>query len=62
MAACSFSETKCATPLRQLWISGPPRVAAVTSSPVTDLITSGPVRNMKLVSLVMMTKSVSAGE
>ncbi|CAB4534934.1 unannotated protein [freshwater metagenome] len=33
-----------------------------TSSPVTVLITSGPVINMWEVSLTMTVKSVSAGE
>ena len=34
----------------------------VTSSPVTVLMTSGPVMNIWLVLSTMMTKSVSAGE
>ena len=34
----------------------------VTSSPVTVLITSGPVMNIWLVWSTMITKSVSAGE
>ncbi len=34
----------------------------VTSSPVTVLMTSGPVMNIWLVWSTMMTKSVSAGE
>ena len=40
----------------------PPRDSKSTSSPVTVLITSGPVMNMCEVSLTMNTKSVIAGE
>ena len=40
----------------------PPSDSKSTSSPVTVLITSGPVMNMWLVSLTMNTKSVIAGE
>ena len=45
-----------------LCTSAPPRVSWSTTSPVTDLITWGPVMKMWLVPRVMMTKSVSAGE
>ena len=40
----------------------PPSDSKSTSSPVTVLITSGPVMNMCEVSLTMNTKSVIAGE
>ena len=40
----------------------PPRSSISTSSPVTVLITSGPVMNMWLVPSTITTKSVSAGE
>jgi len=40
----------------------PPSSSKPTSSPVTVLITSGPVMNMCEVSLTMKMKSVIAGE
>ena len=40
----------------------PPSCSNVTSSPVTVLMTSGPVMNMCDVSWTMYTKSVMAGE
>ena len=46
----------------RLWDSAPPRVSMSTSSPVTDLMTSGPVMNMWEVLSTMITKSFSAGE
>ena len=61
-ACSSFSAAKWATPLRALCVSAPPSSSMLTSSCVTALITSGPVMNMLLVSLVMMMKSVMAGE
>ena len=60
--ASSSSEAKCATPERELWVIAPPSSSKVGSSPVTVLITSGPVMNMCEVSRTMNTKSVSAGE
>ena len=61
--ACpSDSARSWATPLRLLWTRLPPRSPAVTSSPVTALMTSGPVMNIELVGRVMITKSVRAGE
>ena len=40
----------------------PPSSSKVTSSPVTVLITSGPVMNMWLVPSTIRVKSVIAGE
>jgi len=45
-----------------LWVIAPPSASKVVSSPVTVLITSGPVMNMCEVSLTMKMKSVMAGE
>ncbi len=45
-----------------MWVCAPPSSSMVTSSPVTVLMTSGPVMNIWLVWSTMMTKSVSAGE
>jgi hypothetical protein len=45
-----------------LWLIAPPSSSNPTSSPVTVLITSGPVMNMCEVSLTMKMKSVIAGE
>ena len=42
----SFSVAKCATPLVALCTEQPPKSSFVTSSFVTVLITSGPVKNM----------------
>ena len=58
----SSSEAKCATPDLELWLIAPPSSSNSTSSPVTVLITSGPVMNMCDVSLTMKMKSVMAGE
>ena len=60
--ASSSSEAKCATPDFVLWVIAPPSSSNSTSSPVTVLITSGPVMNMCEVSLTMKMKSVIAGE
>ena len=60
--ASSSSTAKCATPLFVLWVIAPPSSSKVTSSFVTSLMTFGPVTNMWLVSLTMITKSVIAGE
>ena len=53
---------KCATPLVLLWVVAPPSASPVTTSPVTVLMTSGPVMNILLVWSTMNTKSVRAGE
>ena len=45
-----------------MWAAAPPSSSKVTSSPVTVLITSGPVMNMWLVPSTMRVKSVIAGE
>ena len=45
-----------------MWVIAPPSSSNSTSSPVTVLITSGPVMNMCEVSLTMKMKSVIAGE
>ena len=60
--ASSSSHAKWATPDFVLWAIAPPSDSKSTSSPVTVLITSGPVMNMWLVSLTMKMKSVIAGE
>ena len=51
-----------ATPEMLACVMAPPSSSNVTSSPVTVLITSGPVMNMCDVSLTMNVKSVMAGE
>ena len=58
----SSSAAKWATPDFELWVIAPPSSSNSTSSPVTVLITSGPVMNMCEVSLTMKMKSVIAGE
>ena len=45
-----------------LWAIAPPSDSKSTSSPVTVLMTSGPVMNMCEVSFTMKMKSVIAGE
>ncbi len=57
-----MSAAKWATPDFVLWVIAPPSSSKVGSSPVTVLITSGPVMNMCEVSLTMKMKSVIAGE
>ena len=54
--------TNDATPERLACVIAPPSSSNVTSSPVTALITSGPVMNMCEVSRTMKVKSVIAGE
>ena len=44
--ASSLSAAKWATPETRAWVSAPPSSSKVTSSCVTDLMTSGPVTNM----------------
>ena len=61
MHSSSESEAKWHTPERVAWLCAPPSSSIVTSSPVTVLITSGPVMNMWLVSRTMKMKSVIAG-
>ena len=51
-----------ATPDLLACVMAPPSSSIVTSSPVTVLITSGPVMNMCEVSFTMKVKSVMAGE
>jgi hypothetical protein len=58
----SSSEAKWATPDFELWLIAPPSSSKPTSSPVTVLMTSGPVMNMCEVSFTMKMKSVIAGE
>jgi hypothetical protein len=60
--ASSSSAAKCATPDLAAWVIAPPSCSIVTSSPVTVLMTFGPVMNMCDVSFTMNTKSVMAGE
>ena len=57
-----MSAANWATPDLVLWVIAPPSSSKVGSSPVTVLITSGPVMNMCEVSLTMKMKSVIAGE
>ncbi len=61
-SASSSSAAMCATPDFELWVIAPPSSSNSTSSPVTVLITSGPVMNMCEVSFTMKMKSVIAGE
>mmetsp|Transcript_16976 Transcript_16976/g.46641 ORF Transcript_16976/g.46641 Transcript_16976/m.46641 type:complete len:226 (+) Transcript_16976:661-1338(+) len=61
MAATSFSNFPCATPLLLTCTLDPPRSSLVTSSLVTVLTTSGPVTNMYEVDSTMKIKSVMAG-
>ena len=61
-ASASSADMKCATPDFVLWVRAPPRSSIVTSSPVTVLMTSGPVMNMCEVWSTMIVKSVIAGE
>ena len=49
-------------PERVLWVRAPPSSSKPTSSPVTVLMTSGPVMNMCEVWSTMTVKSVIAGE
>ncbi len=60
--ASSSSAARCATPDLELWAIAPPSSSKPTSSPVTVLMTSGPVMNMCEVSFTMKMKSVIAGE
>ena len=60
--AASSGKAKWATPLVAACTVAPPRASELTSSPVTALITCGPVMNMLAVLSVMKTKSVRAGE
>ena len=53
---------KCATPLLVAWLPAPPNSSCVTDSPVTALMTSGPVMYICPVPSTMNTKSVRAGE
>ena len=61
-ASSSSSQAPCTTPDRAVCTRAPPSSSWVTSSCVTDRITSGPVRNMLDVPRLMKMKSVSAGE
>ena len=58
----SSSPISDATPDLVACVIAPPSSSNVTSSPVTVLITSGPVMNMCDVSFTMNVKSVIAGE
>ncbi len=59
-ASLSSSATKWTTPECVMWASAPPSCSAVTTSPVTCLMTCGPVMNI-CACRVWMMKSVSAG-
>ena len=59
--ASSPSASRWATPDFLVCTSAPPSSLKVTSSRVTDLITSGPVMNIYDDPRFMMMKSVSAG-
>ena len=61
-SASSSSAARWATPDFELCVIAPPSSSKSTSSPVTVLITSGPVMNMCEVSFTMKMKSVIAGE
>ena len=58
----SLEATRSATPEISEWIFAPPRSSIETSSPVTSLMTDGPVMNIWLVPFTIMMKSVNAGE
>ena len=58
----SSSAGRWATPDFVLCAIAPPSDSKSTSSPLTVLITSGPVMNMCEVSFTMKMKSVIAGE
>ena len=60
--SASSCAMKCATPERSLCVIAPPSSSLVTSSCVTDLMTSGPVMNMYEVFCTIRMKSVIAGE
>ena len=62
MHASSVGAAKWATPLRAVCACAPPNSSWVTSSPVTALMTSGPVMYICPVPSVMKMKSVMAGE
>ncbi len=62
MQSASESATTWATPETEAWVSAPPSASFVTSSCVTDLMTSGPVTNIEAVPRTIRTKSVMAGE
>ena len=62
MASSSVLAVKCVTPLFVACTEAPPRFSESTSSPVTDLTTLGPVRNIYDVFSIIRVKSVSAGE
>ena len=53
---------ECATPDLLLCVRAPPSSSKPTSSPVTVLMTSGPVMNMCEVLSTITVKSVIAGE
>ena len=60
--SASSSAMNPAMPLRVACVVAPPSSSNVTSSPVTALMTSGPVMNMFDVPFTMKMKSVMAGE
>ncbi len=62
MASFSSPAMWWATPEAVLWVRAPPSSSKPTSSPVTVLMTSGPVMNMCEVWSTMTVKSVMAGE
>ena len=62
MASRSSSATKWTLPLTVACIAAPPTSSMLTSRPVTDLITCGPVMKSWAFCRVMMMKSISAGE
>ncbi len=64
---CSFissssAAVRCATPLLLAWVIAPPSSSKPTSSPVTDLMISGPVMNICEMPSTITVKSVIAGE
>ena len=62
IASPSSAVIAWATPLLLLCVRAPPSSSKPTSSPVTVLMTSGPVMNMCEVLSTMIVKSVIAGE
>ena len=62
MPSFSSFAPSCATPDLVVCTDAPPSCSWSTTSPVTDLTTEGPVRNMYEVFSIIRVKSVRAGE
>ena len=62
MAWPSSRATRCTLPLTPACMAALPISSMEVSRPVTALMTSGPVMNMRALVSVMMMKSIKAGE